>query len=120
MGEKTIKPVGGDRVVTPPPEIPRSVEKGGGSEVGRTEASMPVTEEEFAEQLAQSAEQAKKGVHDTLYKDGWYEGKDEKGRIYAQDPQGVRGYWDPEKKRFVDTNLGFPMPKDWGTQHKPK
>jgi hypothetical protein len=68
--------------------------------------------------LAQS--EAAKGVHDTLYKDGWYEGKTPGGQVYAQDPDGVRGIWDGDRKEFFNPKTGKAMPKDWGGKHKPK
>jgi len=123
MGEKEIRPAGGAVVVPPPrPEVPKTVEKeGSGGPKDDQDPNKPQSKADFDKQAADSAAAAaKSGVHDTLYKDGWYEGKDASGKIYAQDPDGVRAQWDAKAKQFMDPNTGKPMPKDWGAKHKPK
>ena len=119
MGEKEIRPAGPGKVMTPPPP-PTTVEKQGSGAPKGDDPNKPQSKEDFERQVAQSAANAASGVHDTLYKDGWYEGRDAGGKAYAQDPQGVSGQWDAAKRQFVDPATGKQMPKDWGAQHKPK
>jgi hypothetical protein len=106
MGEKEIRQTspGTGQVVAPPPPPMTTERPGTGAAPGSVEPA-PV-------------EPATPGS-ETLFKDGWSEGRDAAGRPYAIDLNGVKGLWDPASKRFVDPSSGKPFPTDWGTGHRP-
>lgn len=106
MGEKEIRQTGqGSQVVAPQQPPPMTQERPGtGAAPGSIEPGTPSPETPGSE---------------TLFKDGWSEGRDATGRPYAIDPNGVKGYWDPGSKRFVDPATARPYPADWGTTHRP-
>lgn len=118
MGEKEIRPAGAGHVMTPSPP-PMTTERPGTGAPPGEDPNKPMSKEEFDKQVADSAAAAKSGVNETLYKDGWTEGKSADGTRFARDPQGVQGNWDPTSKRFVAPATGKPFPADWGVAHRP-
>ena len=119
MGEKEIRPAGGDAVVRPRPAtpLPQTTEKHGTGDPKGEDPNTPQSKEDFEKQVAESAKQG--GGRETLYKDGWSEGHDGQGNKYAIDPNGVRGNWDAKAKQYVDPKTGKAFPKNWGTGHQP-
>src|SRR5512147_568829 len=106
MGEKEIRQTvpGAGQVVAPPPP-PMTQEKAGtGAAPGSVE---------------QAPDAPATPGSETLFKDGWSEGRDAAGKPYAIDPNGVKGMWDAATKRFVDPATGKTYPADWGAGHRP-
>lgn len=124
MGEKEIRPGGtlpGDKATPAQPKapIPQTTEKAGtGAPPSGTDPNTPQDKASFDAAVKAAEDKAKTGPYETLFKDGWSEGRDG-GGYYAVDPNGVRGVWNPNTKQYLDPTTGKPFPSSWGSGHKP-